>query len=186
MYLSTTLSDGTSAKIIVRHGTVERLATTCFRGTDRARAGNFSRFARVQDVFRDKKVLDGLRKYVSESVHELLDSPDFLDATFSCTVDAGHPVGWESTDRMDRYSAELLEPFNPNRRSRALRIKPDRTDIRAPVTSLVTLVFQLRYEVDAWAIVIHSMYPGKDIGDLVGDITRREQRVFFVWEHHGA
>jgi len=186
MYLPITLSDGSPAKIIVRHTTDVRLSATCFRGISLACAGNFSRFSRVREVFQEKALLEGLIRHASASVKELEETPDAHVATFSCTVDMGRAVGWESTSALSRHRDDELEPFNPNRRSHALRVKPERTDIRAPRTRLITVVFQVRREPDAWAIIIHSMYPGRDIGDLKGNVTKREQRVFFSWEHPGA
>ncbi|MFH1077741.1 MAG: hypothetical protein V1745_00450 [Patescibacteria group bacterium] len=186
MYLPITLTDGTPTTIIVRYRTTERLAKTCFRGTDRTRAGNFFRFTRVDDIFKEGEVLAALRKHVLECIDELIETPGAPDATYSSTVDVGHTVGWESTSDLASFSEESLERFNPNRRSHALRVKPTRTDVRAPRTSLITFVYQLKREGDGWAVIIHSLYPGRDIGELKGNITQRERRVFFTWEHPGA
>lgn len=185
MFFTTNLSNGIRANIVVRHGTVERLSGTCFRGRDRALAGNFSRFERAEDVFNEEEILTELLDGILWEIQEMRDEKS-RNMTFSRTVDFGAPVGWESTDRAERYPAEALEPFKPNRNSNALRVKLERGDIRAPVTNLITFVFQIRKENYEWTVIIHSMYPGEDIGNLKGNVTKRENRVFFSWEHPGA
>ena len=50
----------------------------------------------------------------------------------------------------------------------------------------VTLVLEFKSEYDSPVAVIHSLYPGHDVGDLEGDMTVREDRVWFNWNHPGA
>ena len=95
-------------------------------------------------------------------------------------------VGWPGTDELTKYKPEDLEEFSPNRHSKALRVKKDRLDLLVPLTNFVTLVYELRPERYQTAIIVHSMYPGKDIGELHGNITEREKVVFFDWDHPGV
>lgn len=186
MFLQTALLDGTRVSIIAPRRTVDRLATTCFRGRRRAFAGNFREYSRIDHAFEEREIRDGLKRNATDVIFRLLNEEAPDKATFSVTIDVLRGIGWESTERLDRLPAEALEWFEPNRKSRALRVKSDRTDILAPVTSLVTIVFELRFEGDGPQIVVFSMYPGTDIGDLCGNVTEREGRAFFPWEHPGA
>jgi hypothetical protein len=59
---------------------------------------------------------------------------------------------------------------------------------KAPLTNKLTVVFefQLATEDRPHLMIVHSLYPGEDIGELSGDITENEGRVFFDWDHPGA
>jgi len=96
-------------------------------------------------------------------------------------------VGRSSTGKLADYPAEALVPYQPNKRSQALRIRPERRDILAPPTCILTIVYQRKPPDDEGrqVVIVHSLYPGPDIGQLRGDITAREGVVFFYWEHPG-
>ena len=94
-------------------------------------------------------------------------------------------VGWESTSALSDYKEDDLERFTINRRSKGLRVKMCRTDLLAPKTCELTIVYELKIEDDKLVAIIHSIYPGQDIGELRGNVTVREKRVFFDWNHPG-
>ena len=182
MYLRTRLSDNAPALIIARSQTLERLSRTCFRGTNRKLAGNFSLWRNLEEMFMEPFIREQL-------LSDILASADAStkNRTFSITIYCSEEVGWSSTDTLSRYHNIVLEPFEPNRNSRALRVKANRTDHLAPRTQEVTIVYELRFEEEnGWVAVIHSVYPGHDIGNLRGDITARENRIFFDWNHPGV
>lgn len=193
MALPLTLSNGLRIQIIVRGATRNRLTRTCFRGTDRRLAGNFSTFVNSEDVLQNESVLSGLRPSIMESFREFREVAEEEKGTrlntFSETIQINHVVGWESTGSLGDYNESDLEPFHPNGRSHALRVKLDRIDILAPKTDLVTIIYEIEHKGRnpnfGWNIIIHSMYPGVDIGDLYDDITEREKRIFFHWNHPG-
>lgn len=169
----------TRITVIVRDQTKQRLATRCFRGSDRRVAGNFRVWMSVADVLGDREVETML-------LEDLRDSWRRSDlGTNSVQIKTNRIVGWDSTAPADEYSDYDLEPFQPNRMCMGLRVKTHRKDLRAPATTLVTIVYELRHEHSGPVAVIHSMYPGRDIGDLRGDVTKREQRIFFDWGHPG-
>lgn len=187
-----TLSSGENITLVMRQKTVERLRGTCFRGMHLARAGNFFRFGSFQEL------LSHLRDDVDDEVREAIEryvasgnvGPSFLE---SFEIEDDTSVGWSSTDDLERYHESELEPFEPSKRSRALRLRLS-TDRRAPLTKLVTFVCEFRHEDRAaepgsdrrdWTVVVHSLYPGRDIGSLEDDVTAREGVVFFGWEHPG-
>lgn len=172
-------NSGVRVAIIARGTTEDRLRTTCFRGNSLRLAGNFSRWHTVNEVFSEPEVIG---QFLA-SLEEDWEKRDFgtTSVSFMCST----PVGWESTDRLDKYTAEDLEPYRPNRKSSALRVKPTRTDLLAPATSELTIVYELKAEEGEPVAIIHSIYPGSDVGDLKGDFTKRENRVFFDWNHPG-
>lgn len=167
-------------KIIVRNETERRLAGTCFRGTPCRCAGNFFYWRSAFELFSDP---DFLSTFLDE-VGELYALREF--GTSSFTVNMGNSVGWASTGDLSKFNTDDLEVFNPNRRSVALKLKTSCINIKAPMTSLVTCVFELRDELSAPVVIVHSIYPGQDIGELKGDVTAREGCVFFDWNHPGA
>lgn len=158
--------------------TKERLQTTCFRGRDQKLAGNFKLWESVEDMFEGS-----ILNKVTDDVWEQWEHGVF--GTHSVTFEMPIHVGWESTVSRDKYSMDDLEDFSPNKRSSALRIRPGRTEHLAPLTRDITIVYQLEEQRGAAKVTIWSMYPGVDIGELDGDITEREGRVFFDWNHPG-
>lgn len=180
MFICKNLVEGTPATIVVRKMTKNRLRETCFRGTGMKKAGNFSRWNSAKELFRDKVVLEWFLGHIAELCYK-------VDVgTYSCCLRSypGH-VGWESTDWLRKYDSEDLEEFVLNRKSTGLRVKFDRVDLRAPKTCSLTIVFELKEEHRRPVAVIHSIYPGEDVGELVGNVTERESRVFFDWDHPG-
>lgn len=180
MYIHNTLNSGVRAAIIVRRTTEERLWSKCFRGTALPLAGNFQRWCSADQLFRDREVME---HFLTE-LDELWSKQEF--GTSSVSIVHSMPVGWESTDELQSYTKDDLEEFHLNRKSWGLRVKPSRTDLLAPKTHEFTLVFEFKSEGDEAVAVVHSIYPGKDIGELDRDVTDREKRVFFDWEHPGA
>ncbi len=166
--------------VIVRDQTKQRLAGTCFRGFPTERAGNFHI---VWNDVHDVLNCDFIKEKLLISAHESLKEKRWSD---SLHIDCENVIGWSGTDDLGKYKPEDLEPFNPNRRSTALRVRISRTDLLAPQTNFVTLVYEVRPEGHQTAIIVHSMYPGKDIGELNANITEREKIVFFDWGHPGV
>ncbi|MDQ5969063.1 MAG: hypothetical protein QG579_220 [Patescibacteria group bacterium] len=179
MFIRKLLRSDILVDIVTRYHTKERLASTCFRGADVRKAGNFSRWDCIEKVLEDASVLEELLDDLNEAC---------LDrnlGTSSLNIECPEIVGWESTDNIDRYTPDDLEHFNLNRKGHGLRLKLDRTDIRAPKTHMLTLVYELKSEDGNFVALIHSIYPGVDVGDLVGNVTKREGRIFFDWGHPG-
>lgn len=165
--------------IIVRTDTEERLKTTCFRGTNVQLAGNFFRWDSARALFSDEQVLDEFMEEIENSWEER----EF--ATQSITITHDELIGWDSTDDFLHYQPEDLELFEPSRKSRGLRVKTSCTEIYAPQTDELTIVYQLKEEQGRPVVIIFSIYPGRDIGELRGDVSAREEIVFFDWNHPG-
>lgn len=171
---------GWHLKLIMRKETRDRLAQTCFRGKDAVCAGNFLRWASIEEMLEDPEVL---RLLVIELAKEIKGKPQ--EGTLGIEVVCRKFIGWASTAPRKNYEKSELEPFKPNRHTNAMRVKKGR-DILVPLTKRVTIIMELKREGRDWAAVIHSVYPGKDVGKLTGNITEREGVVFFGWNHQGA
>jgi len=171
--------NGLPAAIIVRAATEERLRAKCFRGRTVCKAGNFSRWSTPVQLFSDTLILE---QFLDE-ISVLWDKKDF--GTHSVEIRCDNIVGWSSTAPTIDFAPDSLEQFNPNRKSVALRVKLFRTDLLARQTKLVTIVYEFKVEAGNPVAVVHSAYPGEDVGELEGDVTAREERIFFDWNHPG-
>ncbi len=180
--------------LIFPRPTRERLATTCFRGRNVCRAGNFFAWERFEALFHDLRddIIDSARETIREDGNFLVMNPG-AKLCDSFEIEYETPVGWESTDALERYREDELVPFRPNDRSYGQRVRDELADRRpAPLTPFVTFIADFRREPHkkspdpVWFIFIRSIYPGRDIGELKDDITVREKVVFFDWEHPGV
>jgi hypothetical protein len=165
--------------IVVRKHVEERLANRCFRGRHIRRAGNFFEYSSANGLFAVKHIFD---EFVKEVVKRW--EAQELD-TRAVTIESASDVGWESTTPLSNFKDDDLELFELNRRATGLRVKLGRTDIRAPKTRDVTIVFAIKNENNYPTAVIFSIYPGVDVGELEDDVTEREGRAFFDWNHPG-
>ncbi len=179
LYIPTTLSDQTICPIIIKAKTEARLAKTCFRATDSPLAGNFIHWRTAGEVFRNREVTD----MFTEELSDVWKNKDF--GLHGVTLELSQKIGWENTDKSENYSSNELEWFKPNRKSSAMRVKTSCTDILAPQTYDLTIIYQFMFFNEKPKVFIHSMYPGYDIGELSGNITKREKRIFFDWNHPG-
>ena len=167
-----------------------RLAGTCFRGRDLRRAGNLCRWEHADEMFEDRRFLDRLFDQVARAVRGV----DLRDpATMTVTVGYGDTVGWASTRPHDPAIAAACESFAPNRRTVGLRVRRGEPFL-APATQLVTLVIEFGKGRHGLTAKIHTISPGPYVGQLRAtepgeaepvDVTKRENVVFFDWNHEG-
>ena len=168
--------------------TKDRLSRSCFRGKLCRLAGNFFAWNSLDELIRDYELDFGSDIYDSFKNFDTSGMTKVLSATY----DFEDMIGWESTDHVSKYGEDCLEEFNPNGRCSALRIKTTMTNIRAPKTSLMTIKYGILIEDGDFIASIQTIYPGVDIGPLNNeygnedvDITEREGRIFFDWNHPG-
>lgn len=173
--------------VIVRKTTEDRLNGTCFRGQPIERAGNFMMWSSMNELLCDPLVRPQFIAEVSEILLSEVDvHEDGSSEQISFTIDVERPIGWSSTESADHFTnLSELEIFQPNRHSLALRVRREENGRKAPLTSLVTFVCECKYENDIATAIIHSVYPGDDIGRLDGDLLVREHIVFYDWDHPG-
>ncbi len=162
--------------VTMREETKQRLATTCFRGGKNL-AGNFSQWENAEKLFAEEDVIQALLADANQAMQE-------RSSTNSFSINWRTPVGWSGTDDFKKYSQKDLTNYNPNRRSSALRVRIGH-QLPAPRTDILTIVYEITQRVNP-GIIIHTIYPGRDIGELEGKITDRENVVFFDWNHPGA
>jgi hypothetical protein len=105
--------------------------------------------------------------------------------THSFEICFSEKIGWSNTDDLEGYTADMLELFEPNGRSVGYRVKLDRTDLEAPRTNIVTVIYEFRDEPQGPVAVVHSIYPGKNIGVVRGEISKDKAVVFFDYNHPG-
>lgn len=123
------------------------------------------------------------------------------NSTHRLTIEYPEDVGWDSAvnsldsgldghwcPKCRRPDSRLVEWFNPNYRkdATALRVRLNRKDVLAPLTDCITLVYQIKFESGiGWKVIVHTVYPGDDIGPLRGNISNREGIVMFDFKHPG-
>ena len=184
IYLSKELFDGAPVGVIMRQETVERLASKAFRGRRRHLAGNFRTWSSAFRMMRDHRFLEPLL----EEVFMIVDEDDVQLGTYALEVYLPK-CGWASTVPIGQVDPQDLVAFKPNRKSAAMRINS--SQYRAPLVDLFTIRYEIRFEradgrgPGKWAVVIHWVQPGRDIGRLSGNVSEREQIAFFNWGHPG-
>ncbi len=168
----------------MRNATENRLANRCFRRNKIPKAGMFRHWRSATQLFQDTTILERFVGEVQRCLRE--EAIDGSGATFSAMIVCPDPVGWASTAPRGDFSSEQLEYFRINDRAQGFRVRPEYDALRAPLTNTITFVYELKIESGNPVAVIHSLYPGKDIGELRGDVSARENIVFFDWDHPGA
>jgi hypothetical protein len=173
--------DGNAIRLIVPLGTLERLATTCFRGRMKNLAGNFKIWASASELLDDPMIAKELLAEI-----ESMRKDGEVDGTFSITIVCDRPIGWSSTAKIaSQVSPSAVEKRNLNRHASALFVK-ESTGIQAPLTDQVTFVCTAQLEDRETLIIVRSIYPGDDVGELTGDMTARTGHVWFAWTHPGV
>lgn len=155
---------------------VERLQETCFRKAGHY-AGNFlhwrepGQFLSRAKALLEEVVFDELKKGLSGRV--------------SFELDFGEAVGWSSTLEVQGLPPDLVvEERKLNGKAKAVFLLPENR-VKAQLTERVTCVGEIKENDHAYNVVLYSVYPGRDVGELVGDVTAREGVVFLDWETRG-
>lgn len=178
IYIEKNIGD-TRFKVIMRDHAFNRLRNTCFRGPSIVRAGNFSAWYGAKEFLRDERVQSAI---ISE-MREL--SKPGISETHSVEIEFDRPIGWSSTDDLSKFPLEHLEHITLNQRAWGLKVKHGGVEYFAPRTNIVTIIFELKDEGNSYTAIVHSTYPGKDVGELFGNVSARENVVYFEWTHPG-
>jgi hypothetical protein len=166
--------------VLMRDPTEVKLALKCFRGRECNCAGNFTLWRNVTEMFCDDE-------FVELIMCDILRSIDNSVNRRQVTLELSRNIGWSSTDDATKYKEDDLSIYHPNLKCTALRVKLDAHHLKAPLTPFVTVNYQIKYESEKeqFVVVIHSTYPGKLIGDLVGNVTEKRGIIFFNLRHPG-
>jgi hypothetical protein len=180
MYFEKMASRDLRFRVFVGYEDECRINEHHFRGKGVSMAGNFSRWPSFRDFIRDQEVS-------GDFFAEMRDAWNMRDfSTFGVEIDLGMPIGWSETDDRKKYDALATEWFRPNKRSVGLKVRSERIDLLAPVTTVATIVCSLQRRESGPCVTIFSAYPGPDIGEVRQDVTKRERVVFFDRNHPGA
>jgi hypothetical protein len=176
-------------RLICRDETRERLAATAFRGKDRPLAGNFSRWASIDEMLDDREVRADCAENFIEALDELYADYRKLGLKwdrFWHENECMRTIGWSSTIPFDQLAEDVpLDEFRLSANAHGLRVRRTSGRILAPLTEAYTLRYDVRFESDAWAVVITNAYPGLCIDLVDGDVSRREGIAFFDRQHPG-
>ena len=168
-----------TALIVVSLETETRITNKVFRkGPKMRQANNFTRWKSLRNFFRDSTILEHLFADIEDFRHK-------KDRDVGLEIDYMQVVGWAGTDDRAKYPNPTLHVFHPTKKSSGLRVNLDRTDIPAPTTELVTIIYKLQVEQSKVTAIIQDVHPGKDVGEFWGDMTEREECVFFHNLHPG-
>lgn len=183
MNIERKLKDGSPVLIKAPVETEVRLRDTCFRGQNVHKAGNFIRWTSIRDMLRNDH-------FVYRNLLAEIDAAWTTTGagTYSFTISHSAMIGWETTQPLENFKPEDLRVFRLARRGHAMAVKPERTELLAPQTKEVTFVYQLKHDDQMKGrllVLIRSLYPGKDVGALRGDVSQRTQRAFFDFNHPG-
>ena len=173
--------------IVMRRRDKILLTRRHFRGKDIHLASNFLAWNSIDQLFEDLSFLRALY----EDARDAFESGHLGENSF--TFDNSRIVGWSFTDSINNYHLRDLTPFTFDQKFHpycspctiGLMLKKKRWYKKAPYTKLITVVYEIKDEVDKIVLVIRDMYPGQDYGDQSGDISRREGLVFFHRHHPG-
>ena len=171
--------DERQVNIVIRDVAEKKISKKHFKGGHVRCAGNFFKWTCIDELFGERDFIDAIFEDASDAFGEGHIGTSSFSYNFRC------PVGWSSTAPIHDFRREYFEKFYINKWSSGQRIRRNRTDLRAPKTDLVTVIYELKDEGEKIVIVIHSLYPGMDIGELKGDVSQREGCVFFDWDHPG-
>jgi hypothetical protein len=181
--LRVTLNSGTQRAIfVITPGEIEtRINNEHFRGKKYELAGNFSQWSSLRKFLEDLMIQHELSIHIRNNLQT-------GQGVYRATIDWREFVGWSTAAEKERFAPDMLESFEPNEQSTALRVRPTRTNIQAPLTCLATVVYQILpslIRVAGENARILAVYPGMDVGPLDGDITTRCGAVFFHEDHPG-
>lgn len=166
--------------VVVSEETETRLEGKVFRRQPKIRyANNFSHWRSLRDLFRDPIILDHLFTDIEEALQ-------MGTLNVGLEIDYEKMVGWAGTDLRGKYPQHVLNSFRPTKKSSGLRVDIRRTDIPAPTTNLLTIAYRLhQWNRNRTTATIQDVYPGPDLGEYWGDMTKREKRIFFHDMHPG-
>jgi len=165
--------------IVVPKETEERLQGTCFRGCGLRKSGNFAHWRSPGDLFNNAHIL---RKFLRDVAENFATG----SSQGRVTIKYHSNVGWSSTVPAPPRKPDGVEMFYLNHHSVSWRVKPDRVDLLAPQTDLVTIVYQVQDTPGRPLVLVHTLYPGRDVGPLLGNVSARERVVFFNLGHPGV
>lgn len=178
-----------SIPVVIPSQCIRTMMERHFRGRDLRRAGNFSRWASPNDVLRDRRFSEVFHAVCFDIMTELKRNPPEHNIGYDQRFCIPFPgiVGWSGTAPRSFVNGAELERFHLNKQAMGLKVMD--SEPLAPVTRLVSCTTRFRfYEADPHnrVLMLYSLSPGPNIGELKGDVSAREDIVFFDFLHRGG
>lgn len=184
MKLKRTLPDGTPVSLVCLEPTRKRLYQHHFRPVRTPAASHFKTWRSVPDVItQDSSVSRDLLEDIGNAYAES------GEGVYSVTLTHSESVGWETSAPLITFQPDELETFWLRPNASALRVRQATGKHKAPETRHVTIVYEImrdRERSGGLFVLLHDLYPGIDLGELKGNITEREKRVFYRFDHPGV
>ncbi len=178
------LSGVATVHIIFPVKVVERLMKISFRGQSTRRAWNTT-WRSPEIWLQDPQTCLQMDAEILMIVTNLR-IPEEKKVMLRMRLEYERPIGWSSTDDLSRYDLADYEEFAPDKHSVVLRIKSSRGKLKAPRTDVMTVIYELEFKPGTgWVATIQDAYPGNDVGEPKGNVSERENRVFFNPKHAG-
>jgi hypothetical protein len=150
-----------------------------FRGKHVAKAGNFSRWNDVNDFFGHPEVGGAFKRIIGEFI-----DADSVKRVLRFTIIFSEVVGWSRTIAQDRLPAPDTELREINSDAEGFFVT-DKT-IGAPMTNSVNVVCKMSRDGNLWKAVVCMVSPGPTPGELKGNVSIREEILFFDLDHPGS
>ncbi len=164
---------------LIEPETVGRLSEKHFPQTLENVASQFTRWKKVSDLFIE---ICQNEELLPKKVHELAAIRRMMRVF---EIDFDQPIGCADTDVRSKYKIDDLEEHTPNKSSQVMRVKPSRTDLKAPLTKKLSVRCEVNPKKNATIVIILNFYPGPSIGPIKGDITESRGIVMFAPNHPG-
>lgn len=173
-------------KVVLPREQRKRLHGTCFRGKQVREAGNFSRWSGFDQMLDDPIFGEPFLEIVNDILlgRKPLKGHGFKERI---GLKLSTPIGWSSTIPRELAPGGHLERRSLNHQAEALfQLDPS---CPAPLTNVISLAlgFKCPDQADLTAtVLIETLYPGPNVGRLVGDVTEATGHVFFDFHHPGG
>jgi hypothetical protein len=190
-------------KIIIPEKVVTTFQTTCFRGKEKAYAGNSCLWNSPEEMLKDEVFLDPFGEIADEVVRQYW--PLMLKGvreTVSIQLDPAVAVGWLLAAPRDKVNGAKLHPAKIGDRAQGMMVAVSDLKHPAPKTNLFHLELEfisdfklMKLRRAGLAIRILGMGIGQDLGSLEGDLVHpfrmngeyeARTMVFFSRQHIGS
>jgi len=150
-------------------------------------AGNFSLWKSPYACLNDPRVLGALRLAIRHEIFTMIRTGSIKNH-LSVEILLDEVVGWASFIPARHIQPRDLVIHQINRFTTVQKVA--NYAIPAPRTRVMTIRLDVKFGGKAgydgrWIAHLSTMYPGKDVGRLRGNMTKRGGIVIFGWEHPG-
>ncbi len=176
-------------RVVIPRQCYKTMVKRHFRGHSLRNAANFSRWETPYAALGDYRFREIFHQICAEIAADLERDPPKNNSGYDQRFIVPFPgiVGWSGTVPRDYVNGAELEEFKINKHATGLMVMD--SEPLAPITSLVSCSTRFRlHEADPAnrVIMLYSLAPGPSIGELDGNVSKREDVVFFDFGHRGG